>query len=211
MDNTWATPLFFRPFEHGVDISIHSATKYIAGHSDALMGVVIAGERPLEERVRTAWAELGQTAGPDECYLALRGLRTLDVRLRRHYDSALRVAEWLASRPEVERVLYPALESSPGHALWRRDFLGASGLFGVEFGPCPARAVANMVDKLQLFGIGASWGGCESLVLPVHPSNHRPGTARTGPILRMHVGLEHPQDLIDDLERGLHRLRETPP
>lgn len=210
MDNTWATPLFFRPFEHGVDISIHAATKYIVGHSDALMGVVVAGERSVEERVRTAWAELGQTAGPEECYLALRGLRTLDLRMRRHYDSALRVAAWLASRREVECVLYPALASSPGYALWKRDYLGASGLFGVELRPYPAHAVASMVDGLRLFGIGASWGGCESLVLPVHPAKYRPGASQAGPRLRVHVGLEHPQDLIDDLETGLHRLREAP-
>jgi cysteine-S-conjugate beta-lyase len=207
-DNTWATPLFFRPFKHGVDISIQAATKYIVGHSDALLGAVVVGDRAVEDRVRTAWAELGQTAGPDECYLALRGLRTLDVRMRRHNENALHIAEWLSTRPEVQRVLYPALESCPGHVFWKRDYLGASGLLGVELRPYSAPAISSMVDGLELFGIGAGWGGCESLALPVHTSNYRPNSPQFGPMLRLHVGLENPQDLIDDLERGFRRLTE---
>src|SRR5690606_26356421 len=162
MDNTWATPLFFRPFEHGVDVSIQAATKYIVGHSDALLGAVVVREAAIEERLRTAWAELGQTAGPDECYLALRGLRTLDVRMRRHHENALEVARWLSARPEVRRVLPPALETCPGHAFWKRDYSGASGLFGIELQPFGANAICAMVDGLEVFGIGAGWGGCES-------------------------------------------------
>jgi cysteine-S-conjugate beta-lyase len=208
MDNTWASPYLFRSFEHGVDVSIHAATKYIVGHSDVMLGTVITNEE-MYLPVRTMAADLGHCAGPDDAYFALRGLRTLSVRLERHEKNALAVARWLQSRPEVARVLYPALPEDPGHALWKRDFLGASGLFGVVLKPAPKPAVYAMIDALDLFGIGSSWGGYESLILPTNPERGRTATrwAPEGPTLRLHIGLEDPQDLIEDLERGLHQLR----
>src|SRR5579872_3342392 len=157
IDNTWATPYFFKPFEHGVDISIHAATKYIGGHSDLMLGVIVTNEecyRPVRRHVAT----LGYAVAPDDCYLALRGLRTLAVRLRRHEESALAVARWLATRPEVARVLHPGLASCRGHDLWRRDFRGASGLFSVILQPAPKDRVAAMLERLRLFPMGFSWG-----------------------------------------------------
>jgi cystathionine beta-lyase len=207
MDNTWASPYLFRSFEHGVDVSIHAATKYIVGHSDVMLGAVITNEE-MYLPVRTMAADLGHCAGPDDAYFALRGLRTLSVRLERHEKNALAVARWLQTRPEVSRVLYPALPEDPGHALWKRDFLGASGLFGVVLRPAPKQAIYAMIDALDLFGIGSSWGGFESLILPTNPERGRTATrwAPEGPTLRLHIGLEDPQDLIDDLERGFHQL-----
>ena len=158
MDNTWATPCLFRPFEHGVDVSIHAATKYIGGHSDIMLGAVVTNEESWLP-VRSMIADLGHCAGPDDIFFALRGMRTLSVRLERHQKNALEVARWLQTRPEVSRVLYPALPEDPGHALWKRDFLGASGLFGVVLKAVPKEAVAAFIDSLDLFGIGASWGG----------------------------------------------------
>src|SRR5437870_1107400 len=208
MDNTWATPYLFRSFEHGVDVSIHAATKYIVGHSDVILGAVITNEEMFLP-VRTMAADLGHCAAPDDAYYALRGLRTLGVRLERHERNALAVARWLQSRPEVSRVLYPALPEDPGHALWKRDFLGASGLFGVVLNPAPKAAIYAMIDALDLFGIGSSWGGFESLILLTNPERGRTATrwAAEGPTLRLHIGLEDAQDLIEDLERGFHQLR----
>ena len=208
MDNTWASPYLFRSFEHGVDVSIHAATKYIVGHSDVILGIVVTNE-PYWLRVRTAVADLGYSASPDDCSFALRGLRTLSVRLERHQKNALAVARWLQTRPEVSRVLYPALPEDPGHELWKRDFLGASGLFGVVLKPASKSAVYAMIDALDLFGIGSSWGGYESLILPTNPVRGRAATRweAEGPTLRLHIGLEDPQDLIEDLERGFHQLR----
>ena len=208
MDNTWATPLFFKPFAHGVDVSIMAATKYIGGHSDLMMGLITSA-REVADRVRQGVFELGSPSGPDDVYLALRGLRTLAVRLAQHQASALRVAEWLAGRPEVARVMHPALPDDPGHALWRRDFSGASGLLGFELRSCTKPAVAAMVDGLELFGIGASWGGYESLVMATYPEKHRSAVPwdGQGPCLRLHIGLESPDDLIADLEAGFARLR----
>src|SRR5262249_40273639 len=168
MDNTWASPYLFRSFEHGVDVSIHAATKYIVGHSDVILGAVITTEE-MYLPVRTMAADLGHCAAPDDAYYALRGLRTLSVRLERHEKNALAVARWLQTRPEVSRVLYPALPEDPGHALWKRDFLGASGLFGVVLKPAPKAAVYAMIDALDLFGIGSSWGGVVNFVLPARP------------------------------------------
>jgi len=208
LDNTWATPLFYKPLRHGVDIVIHAATKYIVGHSDVILGAVITTEE-MYMQVRTMAADLGHCAAPDDAYYALRGLRTMGVRLERHEKNALAVARWLQTRPEVSRVLYPALPEDPGHALWKRDFLGASGLFGVVLKPAPKAAVYAMIDALDLFGIGSSWGGFESLILPTSPERGRTATrwAPEGPTLRLHIGLEDPQDLIEDLERGFHQLR----
>jgi cystathionine beta-lyase len=208
MDNTWASPWLFPSFAHGVDVSIHAATKYIVGHSDVMLGAVITSEE-MYLPVRTMAADLGHCAAPDDAYFALRGLRTLGVRLERHQANALAVAGWLRTRPEVARVLYPALPDDPGHALWQRDFTGASGLFGVVLKPAPQPAVHALIDALDLFGIGSSWGGFESLIVPTNPARLRTATRWTaeGPCLRLHIGLEDAQDLIEDLERGFAALQ----
>jgi cystathionine beta-lyase len=210
IDATWATPLFLKPLSLGVDVSVHAVTKYIGGHSDLMLGVITTGEA-IHMRIRQGIYALGSHASPSDCWLALRGLRTLAVRMERHARSALTIAEWLAGRPEVERVLYPALTSDPGHDIWRRDFAGASGLFGVVLKSCSKAAVSAMIDGLELFGIGASWGGFESLCLPTYPVKIRTAVPwnPAGPSLRLHIGLEDPVDLIADLESGLARLRAT--
>jgi len=210
MDNTWATPLYFQPRRHGVDISIHSATKYIVGHADAMLGLVLSGEEHYRQ-VRRAAVLLGHAAAPDDVYLALRGLRTLSVRLDRHQANGLALARWLQTQPRVSRVLHPGLPDDPGHALWRRDFTGASGLFGVVLKPCPRAALAAMLDGLALFGMGVSWGGYESLILPCDPASIRTATAweDPGPVLRIHAGLEDVGDLIADLEAGFARLESA--
>lgn len=206
MDNTWATPLFFQPLRAGVDVSIHSATKYIVGHSDAMLGVVTTNE-PSYDAVRKATVDLGACAGSEELYLGLRGLRTLKVRMERHQASALKVAEWLRGQPQVLRVFHPGLPDNPGHALWKRDFRGACGLFGIELKPGAHAAVAALIDGLKCFKIGFSWGGYESLVLPTHPERSRTAVPwkADGPTLRFHIGLEDVDTLIDDLRAGLER------
>ena len=208
MDNTWATPLFFKPLCHGVDVSIQSATKYITGHSDTLLGVAISNQA-CWSRVRDTTFELGQTAGPEEVYLALRGLRTLELRLRQHWTSSVKVARWLEQRPEVRAVFHPALESHPNHALWKRDFTGASGLFSIQLQPLDDLALAAFIDHLELFGLGLSWGGYESLALPVQPPRLLEGSGGNGQWVRIHVGLEDPDDLIADLEGGFAHLHEA--
>jgi cysteine-S-conjugate beta-lyase len=206
-DNTWATPLFFKPLQHGADVTIHAATKYVVGHADAMLGLITASERaaPLMQQ---AHEDLGLCAGPEDCFLALRGLRTMGVRLARHETSAIEVAEWLAARPEVERVLHPALPDFPGHALWKRDFKGSSGLFSVILKPCSQAGLAAMLDNLVLFGMGYSWGGYESLIVPFDPGSYRTATkwSQTGQALRLHIGLDDPADLKADLEAGFRRL-----
>jgi cysteine-S-conjugate beta-lyase len=205
-DNTWATGLFFRSFEHGADLVVQAATKYPGGHSDVLIGAVVANEA-WWPRLRDTSRDLGQTTSPDDIFLALRGLRTLDVRLRRHETSALEVARWLQSRPEVKRVLHPALADDPGHALWKRDFLGSCGLFGVELGTFSREQVAKMMDGLECFALGYSWGGYESLAVPANLRGARSAKPWTGgPLIRLHVGLEDPADLIADLARGFERM-----
>lgn len=208
IDNTWAGSVLFHPLAHGVDISIQAATKYIVGHADAMLGVAIARDKPTFLRLKRMAVMLGNAAGPDDLFLGLRGLRTLEVRLSRHEENALKVARWLEGRPEVARVLFPALPEDPGHALWQRDFSGASGLFGIVLHPVPKAAVAAMLDGLDLFGMGASWGGFESLILPAHPEKLRTATTwdAPGPVLRLHVGLEDPADLVADLDAGFDRL-----
>ena len=208
LDNTWASPLYFKPFAHGVDVSIQAATKYIVGHADAMLGMVVSTETHYEALRRTA-VLLGHAAAPDDVYLALRGLRTLSLRMARHHNSALKIATWLQGLPEVARVLYPALPDDPGHALWRRDFIGASGLFGVALAPCPQAAVTAMLDGLALFSLGVSWGGFESLVRPTSLGGNRTATnwVPPGPLLRFHIGLEDPADLTADLEAGFARLK----
>jgi cystathionine beta-lyase len=207
LDNTWATPLFFKPFAHGADVSIQAATKYIVGHADAMLGAITVNEAVWPTLARTH-DELGLCAGPEDVYLALRGLRSLGVRLARHQASALTVAEWLAKRPEVARVIYPALPSDPGHAIWKRDFTGSSGLFSIVLKPVPKKAVAAMLDGLELFGMGYSWGGYESLIIPFDPSSYRTATKwkAEGPALRLHIGVEEVDDLKSDLEAGFARL-----
>ncbi|HAN62597.1 MAG TPA: cystathionine beta-lyase [Rhizobiales bacterium] len=207
LDNTWATPLYFKPFAHGVDVSIQAATKYIVGHADAMLGAITATEE-ASRAVEKAHEDLGLCPGPEDVYLGLRGLRSLGVRLERHQRSGLEMAHWLAGRPEVARVLHPALPSDPGHALWKRDFTGASGLFSIILKPCTQGAVAAMLDGLTLFGMGYSWGGFESLILPFDPADYRTATTwqAEGPALRLHIGLEDVEDLKTDLEAGFARL-----
>jgi cystathionine beta-lyase len=208
MDNTWGTPIYFKPFEHGVDLSVQAATKYIVGHADAMIGMVTATKDAWSKLKATTY-DLGQTAGPDDIYFALRGLRTLPVRLKQHWESGVALAEWVARQPEVERVLHPALPGDPGHALWKRDFRGACGLFGVVLKPVSRKAFAALVDGLELYGLGASWGGFESLVAPFDPNEVRTATKwpQSGPCFRIHAGLESVDDLIADLDRGFKRLR----
>jgi cystathionine beta-lyase len=208
LDNTWATPLYFKPFDHGVDVSIQAATKYIVGHADAMLGAVTASEKATPALQRTH-EDLGLCPGPEDVYLGLRGLRSLGVRLERHQKSALELARWLAERSEVARVIHPGLPGDPGHAIWKRDFTGASGLFSIVLKPVPRDRVAAMLDGLSLFGMGYSWGGFESLILPFDPSAYRTATKWTaeGPAIRLHIGLEDVEDLKADLEAGLARLR----
>jgi cystathionine beta-lyase len=208
LDNTWATPLLFRGVEHGVDLSILACTKYVVGHSDAMLGSVTATPE-LWPRLRDTSFQLGQVASPDDAWLGSRGLRTMAVRLKHHETAALRVAEWLAARPEVAEVLHPALPSCPGHELWRRDFQGSSGLFSFTLNGGDDAARARLIDGLELFGIGYSWGGFESLAIPIDPHRHRSVVKRpqAGPMVRLQIGLEDPDDLIADLERGLTRWR----
>lgn len=205
IDNTWSGGLYFNAFAHGADVSIQAATKYICGHADIMLGTVTCTEQHWP-RFRESFETLGQFAGPDDMAMALRGLRTLEVRLKRHMDNALKVAEWLAQQPSVAEVIYPAFPSSRGHALWKRDFTGASGLMSIILKPATRAQIAAMVDDMRIFAIGESWGGFESLVVPFKP--HRTATvwSDSGPCLRLHIGLENPEDLIDDLTDGLARL-----
>lgn len=205
MDNTWATPLYFQPLEHGVDLSIQSVTKYIGGHSDLMMGYVCANASHAE-RLKHTHGDLGQFASADDIFLALRGLRTLARRLPVHEQTGLELARWFAARPEVARVLHPGLESDPGHRIWKRDFRGACGLFAVELKGVSHAGLAAFMDGLELFGMGWSWGGFESLVTPAHIVR----TARPWPasatVVRVHAGLEDAQDLIADLTQGFERM-----
>ena len=208
-DNTWATGLFFDAFKHGVDISVQAATKFLSGHSDAMLGVISCKSKDTWTRLKNYMSYAGIAAGSEEVYLGLRGMRTLAVRLRQHQASGLKVAQWLQERPEVARVIHPALPGNPGHEIWKRDFTGACGLFAVELKPCPQEAVNTLIDNLAYFGLGFSWGGFESLILPTTGAIHRSAThwRPQGPTLRLHIGLEDPDDLIADLAKGLDRLR----
>ncbi len=209
-DCSWATPLFLPAHELGVDLSIQAGTKYLLGHSDGMLGTVSASSRAWPA-LKALHGDLGLCVGPDDVFLALRGLRSLQVRLRQHEQGGLQVARWLKQQKEVARVLHPALEDCPGHAFWKRDFRGSSGLFTVVLKPAPFAAVEAFLDGLRLFGLGYSWGGFESLALPLDASSGRltelcePGSQ----CVRLHIGLEDPQDLIDDLRAGLDRLQNV--
>jgi cystathionine beta-lyase len=210
MDNTWATPLFFSAHAHGVDIAIDAGTKYLSGASDLLLGLVSANERCWKD-LRATYDTTAFCPGPEDVFLALRGLRSMRVRLMHQQESALTVARWLQERPEVQRVLHPALESDPGHAIWKRDFTGASSLFSIILKPVPDKAAHAFIDALTLFGIGASWGGFESLAIPFDCAPFRTATswAPGGPGVRIHIGLEDVGDLMDDLDRGFAALRNA--
>ena len=209
LDNTWATPLFFPAIAAGVDVAILACTKYIGGHADLMLGSVTVTE-PQARRLEQTRRVLGQTASPDDAWLTLRGLRTLHVRLDRHQASGLKVAQWLKGQPQVARVLHPALADCPGHELWRRDFKGATGLFSFVLGGGDAAARARLIDGLELFGIGYSWGGFESLAVPADPVRTATESEWEGPLVRLHVGLEDPDDLIADLAAGLARFEGGP-
>jgi cystathionine beta-lyase len=201
LDNTWATPLYFDSFAHGADLSIQAATKYIGGHADVMLGYVCANDR-YATRLAQTHDHLGIYASGDDCFLALRGLRTMPVRLKRHGENALALARWLQQRPEVARVLYPALADDAGHALWERDFTGATGLFGVVLKPMPHKALAAFFDSLELFGMGYSWGGYESLIVPSKLHRTASKFDAAGPLIRIHAGLEAVDDLETDLAQG---------
>jgi cystathionine beta-lyase len=210
LDNTWATSRFFPALKHGVDITMIAATKYIVGHSDVMMGAVTTHSGYWTRLRRTA-QQLGQVVSPDDAYLAARGLRTLDVRLRQHEASALQIAHWLKERPEVGLVFHPALPDCPGHEIWKRDFKGSTGLFSFELSDGDDQSRAAFIDALTLFGIGYSWGGFESLALPVDPQKHRTATKWTakGPLVRLNIGLEDPEDLIEDLAKAFEHYHSA--
>ena len=213
MDNTWAGPLYFKPLAAGVDICVEAATKFIAGHSDLVMGVITARTEELYRRMRAFCVQMGEIASPDDCYMALRGLRTMKVRMETQFAQALELARWLKKRPEVVDVLYPPLEDAPGHALWARDFSGGGSLFSVVLPKVERKAVAAMLDGYRMFSIGASWGGYDSLVEHCHPQ--RTALNRISPVwnednctlVRYAVGLEDVEDLKEDLDKGFSRLR----
>ena len=210
IDNTWASPLFHKPLTLGADVSIHACTKYIVGHSDALLGSMTAVEKHFP-KLYNGRQQLGVSVGPDDAYLGTRGIRTLAVRLRQHQENTLQVARWFQQRPEVKRVLYPALPEDPGHDLWKRDFIGASGLFGVVFHKTSRDAVYALINGLHYFPLGYSWGGYESLICASSPDHCRTATEWTEPEpgLRLHIGLEDPADLIEDLAAGLERFNRV--
>jgi len=209
MDNTWATPLFFDSHKAGVDVSVQAGTKYYAGHSDVLIGTVSARTPELYAQLRASWEQLGVIIAPEDAFLTLRGMRTMAIRLKEQMPAGIAMAQWLSQRPEVARVMHPALPQDPGHAIWTRDFTGASSLFGFELAPVSMTAVAAMLDELTLFGMGASWGGYESLVLPFDCKAYRTATTPgfKGPTVRIHIGLEDLDDLKADLDAGFARLR----
>jgi cystathionine beta-lyase len=211
IDNTWGAGHLFKPLEHGVDVSLQSLTKYVGGHSDAFMGSAAARDPGVATRLQAGVVDLGWSVAAEDAYSMLRGLRTLDVRLRRHGESGLAVAEWLQARDEISAVLHPALPGAPGHELWERDFSGACGLFALAFRPAPTEATAAFLDALEIFGLGFSWGGFESLAIDCDPQlrvrSHR--REYGGGLVRLHIGLEDPEDLIADLERALTAFRAS--
>jgi cystathionine beta-lyase len=210
VDNTWAAGLLFKPLEHGVDLSAQSLTKYVGGHSDVFMGSVATRDPALGKAIDDTVWDFGWSVSAEDAYMMLRGLRTLPARIARCGESGLQVAAWLSGHPRVAEVLHPALPGAPDHALWKRDFAGAAGLFSFVLEPCPPEAVDRFLDRLELFGLGFSWGGFESLALACDPQlgvrQHEP--ARRGPLIRLSIGLEDPSDLIDDLAQGLQAIQD---
>ncbi len=209
LDNTWAAGVLFSPFDYGVDISIQAATKYIVGHSDVMLGTAVANEKHWPQLREQSYL-MGQCVSPDDAYLGLRGLRTLDVRLKQHQENSLKIANWLATRPEVDHVRHPALESCPGHEFYQRDFSGCNGLFSFVLKTSYPRATTALLDGMEHFSMGYSWGGYESLILANEPKSFN--SLRTianpnfeGTLIRVHIGLEDADDLIVDLEAGLNR------
>jgi cystathionine beta-lyase len=202
LDNTWATPLLFPAIEHGVDISVQALSKYVGGHSDLLLGSITANAEWYDRVQETVW-QFGHAAAPDDAWLTSRGLRTLSVRLKRHEESALKIASWLSEQPQVARVLHPAFESCPGHEYWKRDFKGSSGLFAFALDGGSPEARDKLIDSLELFGIGYSWGGFESLAVPGEPPRSATNPDWGGPLVRLQIGLEDPDDLIADLAQAL--------
>ena len=207
-DTTYGSPLLHRPYDLGVDVSIFSASKYISGHSDLMMGVITANKKIFSKLIHTQH-HLGNTPGPDDIYLAQRGLRTLEIRLRQHQEQARQVAHWLKGRPEVARVLHPGMSDCPGHQLWERDAQGTNGLFSILLHPVAKDSLRTMLDGMKLFKMGFSWGGYESLIIPFDPRPNRTATTwrHEGPCLRLHVGLEAVEDLTADLEAGFARMQ----
>lgn len=203
MDNTWATPLYFKALDFGVDVTIHAATKYPAGHSDVLLGTVSANSA-CWPRLHDTFRAMGCCAAPDDVYQVLRGLRTMGLRLERHQESALDIARWMEQQPGVARVLHPALESHPGHELWRRDFSGSSGIFSIVLSGGGVKQAHAFLDALEIFGLGYSWGGFESLAVPVFLGDRTIAKAPAeGPVIRLQIGLEDVEDLKADIARGL--------
>lgn len=211
IDNTWAAGLYFKPLAHGVTISVQALTKYVGGHSDCFMGSATTMDTVIGNQLGDAMWDIGWSVSPDDAYTMLRGLRTLATRLPRHQENGLAIARWLLDRPEVARVLHPALPDDPGHALWKRDFTGACGLFGVVLKPCSQRATHAFLDALQLFGLGFSWGGYESLAIHCDPQlkNRAVPVQLEGPLLRLHVGLEAVDDLVADLDQAFAAARNA--
>jgi cystathionine beta-lyase len=209
IDNTWAAGFYFKPLAHGVTISVQALTKYVGGHSDVFMGSAATADNVIGNQLGDAMWDIGWSVSPDDAYTVLRGLRTLATRLPAHGANGLEIARWLQGRPEVARVLHPALEDDPGHALWKRDFTGACGLFGVVLKPAREKAVHAFLDALELFGLGFSWGGYESLAIHCDPQlkNRSVPVKLEGPLLRLHIGLESVADLKADLERGFVALK----
>ena len=208
VDNSWATPVYLKPLALGADIVVHAGTKMFVGHSDAMFGTISANARVLKQLARTH-RTLGVCASPDDSYLAARGLRTLAIRMKEHEQRAVAIARWLEAQPAVRAVYHPALESHPDHAVWKRDFTGSGSLFAALFEPAPREAVAAMVDGFELFSMGYSWGGYESLCMPVHPERIRTAVPWTGEgnLFRIHIGLEGIDDLTADFAAGLERYR----
>ncbi len=209
VDNSWSAGLLFQPFRHGADVVIQSVTKYVGGHSDIMLGVAIGGTEEVYTKLKATAMDLGICAGSEDIYLALRGLRTLPLRLKQCAANAMEVAKWLVKRPEIQKIYYPALADHPDHKIWKRDFTGANGLLGVLLKPAPKAKLAAFVDSLELFPIGSSWGGYESLLQPqylIHSRSAVPWTEE-GMLLRLQIGLEDPEDLIADLEQGFRNLK----
>jgi len=211
VDNTWSAGFYLKPLQLGAHVSVQSGTKYLAGHADCLIGMISSADEETAKGIFYALLQLGSNVSADDAYLTLRGMRTLSARLARHSETALTLAKWLAKRPEVDRVLHPAFKSSPGHALWKRDFSGASGLFGVVLKPVSLPALKAFFNSLKFFGIGFSWGGFESLCVHVRPEKARTAAPwrDEGPVLRIHAGLEDAEDLVLDLDRALGAMNAT--